>query len=101
MISCLHQGSFGPQHVSKELGLTPGSLHRRLKAEGTSFLRLLDDTRRCLAHRYLLESSLKLTDIAARVGYSELSAFSRASRRWFGTSPRSFRRRSPNLEAAA
>ena len=36
-----------------------------------------------------------------RVGYSELSAFSRASRRWFGTSPRSFRRRSPNLEAAA
>ena len=101
MIRCLHQGSFGPQHVSKELGLTPGSLHRRLKAEGTSFLRLLDDTRRCLAHRYLLESSLKLTDIAARVGYSELSAFSRASRRWFGTSPRSFRRRSPNLEAAA
>jgi AraC-like DNA-binding protein len=101
MIRCLHQGSFGPQHVAKELGLTPGSLHRRLKAEGTSFLRLLDDTRRCLAHRYLLESSLKLTDIAARVGYSELSAFSRASRRWFGTSPRSFRRRSPNLEAAA
>jgi len=39
-----------------------------------------------------VESSLKLTDIAARVGYSELSAFSRAARRWFGTSPRSFRR---------
>ena len=101
MIRCLHQGSFGPQHVSKELGLTPGSLHRRLKAEGTSFLRLLDDTRRCLAHRYLLESSLKLTDIAARVGYSELSAFSRASRRWFGVSARSFRRNSPNLDDAA
>ncbi|MGA7374511.1 MAG: helix-turn-helix domain-containing protein [Methyloceanibacter sp.] len=32
-----------------------------------------------------------LTHIAARVGYSELSAFSRAARRWFGTSPRSFR----------
>lgn len=101
MMRCLHQGSFGPKHVAKELGLTPSSLHRRLKAEGTSFLRLLDDTRRCLTHRYLLESSLKLTDIAARVGYSELSAFSRAARRWFGTSPRSFRRRSPNLGAAA
>jgi AraC-like DNA-binding protein len=101
MMRCLHQGSFGPNHVAKELGLAPSSLHRRLKAEGTSFLRLLDDTRRCLTHRYLLESSLKLTDIAARVGYSELSAFSRAARRWFGTSPRSFRRRSPNLDAAA
>ena len=48
-----------------------------------------------------MESSLKLTEIAARVGYSELSAFSRASRRWFGTSPRSFRRRSPSLDDAA
>ena len=87
MIRCLQRGSFGPKHVAQELGLTPSSLHRRLKAEGTSFHRLLDDTRRCLTHRYLLESSLKLTDIAALVGYSELSAFSRAARRWFGTSP--------------
>jgi AraC-like DNA-binding protein len=101
MTCCLQQGSFGPKHVAKELGLTPSNLHRRLKAEGTSFLHVLDDTRRCLAHRYLMESSLKLTDIAARVGYSELSAFSRAARRWFGTSPRSFRRKSPNLDEAA
>jgi len=101
MIRCLQQGSFGPKHIAKELNLTPSGLHRRLKAEGTSFQRLLDDTRRCLTRRYLLESSLKLTDIAARVGYSELSALSRAARRWFGTSPRSFRRRQPNLDAAA
>jgi AraC-like DNA-binding protein len=101
IMRCLHQSSFSPNHVAKELGLTPSSLQRQLKAEGTSFLRLLDDTRRCLTYRYLVESSLKLTEIAARVGYSELSAFSRASRRWFGTSPRSFRRRSPSLDDAA
>jgi AraC-like DNA-binding protein len=101
MTHCLQQGTFGPKHVAKEVGLTPSSLHRRLKAEGTSFLRLLDDTRRCLTHRYLMESSLKLTDIAARVGYSELSAFSRAARRWFGTSPRSFRRKAPSIDDAA
>jgi len=101
MIRSLQHGSFGPKCVANELGLTPNGLHRRLKAEGTNFQRLLDDTRRCLTHRYLLETSLKLTDIAARVGYSELSAFSRAARRWFGTSPRSFRRRPPNLDAAA
>jgi AraC-like DNA-binding protein len=101
MIRCLQQGSYGPKCVAKELGLTPSSLHRRLKAENTSFQRLLDDTRRCLTQRYLKETSLKLTDIASRVGYSELSAFSRAARRWFGTSPRSFRRRPPNLDEAA
>jgi len=100
MTRCLQQGGFSPKHVAKELGITPSSLHRRLKTEGTSFLRFLDDTRRCLTHRYLMESSLKLTDIAARVGYSELSAFSRAARRWFGTSPRSFRRKTPNLNEA-
>jgi AraC-like DNA-binding protein len=100
MTRCLHQGAFGPKHVAAELGISSTALHRRLKDQNISFLRLLDDTRRCLAQRYLLESSLRLTDIAARVGYSELSAFSRAARRWFGTSPRSFRK-SPSLEAAA
>jgi AraC-like DNA-binding protein len=101
MTRCLQQGDHGPKWVAKELGLTPGVLHRRLKGENTSFQRLLDDTRRCLTRRYLTETSLKLSDIATKVGYSELSAFSRAARRWFGTSPRSFRRRAPNLDAAA
>jgi AraC-like DNA-binding protein len=101
MTRCLQHGHFAPKHVADELGVTPSSLQRSLKAEGTSFLRLLDDTRRSLTHRYLMESSLKLTDIAARVGYSELSAFSRAARRWFGTSPRSMRRRSPTSGPSA
>ena len=101
MTHCLQQGDHGPKRVAAELGMTAHRLHRRLKAQRTSYQRLLDDTRRCLTERYLVETSLKLTDTAARVGYSELSAFSRAARRWFGTSPRTFRRRSPNLDAAA
>jgi AraC-like DNA-binding protein len=72
---------------------------QKVGQEGTT--RLLDDTRRSLTRRYLMETSLKLTEIAGLVGYSELSAFSRAARRWFGTSPRNFRRQAPNLDAAA
>jgi AraC-like DNA-binding protein len=101
MIACLEQGSYGPDDIAAALGIGPRILHRRLKAEGSSFQRLLDDTRRCLTHRYLVETSLKLTDIAAKVGYSELSAFSRAARRWFGMSPRTLRRRPSNLDEAA
>jgi AraC-like DNA-binding protein len=101
IIRCLERGQANPRSVAEEIGVSAGSLDRRLKAQGTPFQRLLDDTRRCLAHRYLFESSLKLTDIAARVGYSELSAFSRAARRWFGASPRSFRRRAPSVDRAA
>ncbi len=97
----LERGAPNPRAVAAEAGISVSALNRRLKAEGTSFHRLLDDTRRCLAQRYLFESSLKLTDIAARVGYSELSAFSRAARRWFGASPSAFRRAAPNLDAAA
>jgi AraC-like DNA-binding protein len=84
---CLPQGSFRPANVARELGIAPALLYRRLKENHTSFQRLLDDARRSLAKRYLLETSLKLTEIAGLVGYSELSAFSRAARRWFGTSP--------------
>lgn len=98
---CLERGVTSPRSVAVEAGMSVSALNRRLKAEGTSFQRLLDDTRRCIAPRYLFESSLKLTDIAARVGYSELSAFSRAARRWFGASPRAFRRRTPSLDATA
>jgi len=101
MTRCLQQGSFGPNSVAKEIGVAPAQLHRRLKADQTSFQRLLDDTRRSLTRRYLMETSLKLTEIAALVGYSELSAFSRAARRWFGTSPRNVRRQAPNLDVAA
>lgn len=98
---CLERGNVGPKSVAEELGISMGSLHRRLKTEGSSFQRLFDDTRRRVAHRYLFESSLPLTDIAARLGYSELSAFSRAVRRWFGAPARTIRRRAANLDEAA
>jgi len=101
MLRCLQRGTMSPKRVADELGVAPGSLHRLLKSQGTTFQRLFDDTRRRLAHRYLFESSLTLTDIAQRVGYSELSAFSRAARRWFGASPRSIRRNLTNFGEAA
>jgi AraC-like DNA-binding protein len=97
LVRCLPNGNVSPRLVAAELALTPSALHRLLKERGTSFQRLFDDTRRCLAERYLFESSLPLGEIATRVGYSELSAFSRAARRWFGCSPREFRRSPPRI----
>lgn len=101
ILRCLQRGNIGPKRVAGELGITPGRLHRLLKAKGMSFQLLFDDTRRRLAHRYLFESSLTLTDIAQHVGYSELSAFSRAARRWFGSSPRSIRKNRTSFGQAA
>jgi len=67
------------------------TLHRRLAVEGTSFQRLLDDTRRELARHYLGQREVSLADIAYLLGFTDQSSFFRAARRWFGSSPRDYR----------
>jgi len=67
------------------------TLQRRLADYGFSFSDLVDLVRRELAERYIRQSSVPIADIADILGYSELSALSRAFRRWFGLSPLRFR----------
>ena len=50
-----------------------------------------DEVRRNLAYRYLARADLTLSDIAGRLGYSELAVLSRCCQRWFGSSPRQLR----------
>ncbi len=40
---------------------------------------------------YLEQRQLPLTEVALLLGYSELSAFTRAFNRWSGVSPRTYR----------
>jgi AraC-like DNA-binding protein len=78
--------------VAARLGITPRSLQRRLRAEGSSFLDLLDELRRELSQRYLAEAELSLAEVAFALGFAEQSAFQRAFRRWMGTTPAEWRR---------
>jgi AraC-like DNA-binding protein len=78
--------------VAARLGTTPRSLQRRLRAEGSSFLDLLDELRRELSQRYLAEAELSLAEVAFALGFAEQSAFQRAFRRWMGTTPAEWRR---------
>jgi AraC-like DNA-binding protein len=52
---------------------------------------VVEQLRRELALVYVKDASLPLSEIAFLLGYSELSAFSRAFSRWTGQSPRSWR----------
>lgn len=79
------------EQIADYMDINPRTLQRYLAEEGTSFQVLLDETRQTMAQRYLGDSTLSLTQLAAMLGYSELSAFSRAFQRWFGTSPRAWR----------
>jgi AraC-like DNA-binding protein len=67
------------------------TLQRRLEVEGTSFQRLVDDTRRELAQQYLGQTDVSLADATYLLGFGDQSSFFRACKRWFGTSPRRYR----------
>ncbi|MGQ0455437.1 MAG: AraC family transcriptional regulator ligand-binding domain-containing protein [Hyphomicrobium sp.] len=77
--------------VALQLGMGQRSVQRRLAGEGTTFETVVGETRKSVAERMLRDTNLSLTDIAFMLGFSELSAFIRASNRWFGMTPREFR----------
>ncbi len=77
--------------IARRVGMSARTLQRRLAESGNSFKDLLDDVRSDLAREYLSRSSADLTEISFLLGYSELSAFDRAFRRWTGMAPRDYR----------
>ena len=79
--------------IANQLGLSRQSLFRKLKAEGVTFEEVLDGLRHTLALRYLTGEGLSVKETAFRLGFSEPASFSRAFKRWTGTSPVAVRRK--------
>ncbi len=63
------------------------TLKRWFRENGTTFRELLAHSRRTRADRLLRSPGHSLTDIAVRLGFSDLSSFSQAYKRWTGTTP--------------
>lgn len=72
-------------HMSRQ------TLYRRLKKEGISFHDLVEQVRKSKALRYVAGNQYSLGEIAFLLGFSELSAFSRAFKRWTGIAPAQYR----------
>ena len=81
------------EDAARALGLSPRTLHRRLHDEGSSFRAVKDALRREIALVELEKTRRSIADIAARLGYSEPSAFFRAFHGWTGEAPSTYRRR--------
>ena len=77
--------------VAASLFMTKRTLQRRLADEGVLYNEYADESRRKLAVQYVKNTKMPLTEAAFLLGYSHISAFSRAFRRWTGESPNEFR----------
>lgn len=78
--------------IAQRMGLTPRTLQRRLKEEGTNFQVVFDDLRLKTAQEELLERDTDIETLAAMLGYSEPANFYRAFKAWTGLPPGEFRR---------
>ncbi|MEO9223151.1 MAG: AraC family transcriptional regulator [Mycobacteriaceae bacterium] len=76
--------------AANRLSFSPATLRRYLAAESTSYTAVCDALRRDLAMAGLTDGRESLSELAARLGFSETSALHRAFRRWTGHSPRSY-----------
>ncbi|MDR6570370.1 AraC-type DNA-binding protein [Chitinophaga ginsengisegetis] len=73
--------------MAANFNLSPRSLQRKLKEEGVKYQDIADAVRHSLAVYYISSGNYPLKDISWMLGYNELSAFTRAFKRWTGSSP--------------
>ena len=99
LAAVLRNGEPSAAHVASRLKMSVRTLNRALAAENTSYRHLLDQLRRELAVRHLADERLSVTEVAFLLGFSELSAFHRAFRRWTGHTPSVFRAQSRRISS--
>jgi AraC-like DNA-binding protein len=88
LVPILHTGDIGIDALAEKLGVSRWTLARKLKAEGTTFEKVLDALRHTMALHYLRGRKVSVNETAYLVGFSDPAAFSRAFKRWTGASPR-------------
>ena len=91
LIGLLSAGECGRAQIAARMHMSPSTLQVKLARQGTSFLEVLDSTRRELALGYIGQSRLSITGMAFMLGFSDVSNFNRAFRRWTGMSPSEYR----------
>jgi AraC-like DNA-binding protein len=99
MIEELPSGTPSEEAVAKAVSMSTRSLQRRLADEGTSFTALLAVVRKELAEQYVENPKIPVTEISYMLGFSDVSSFSRAFKRWTGRSPAASRQPSARAHA--
>ncbi|NCF72541.1 MAG: helix-turn-helix domain-containing protein [Gammaproteobacteria bacterium] len=86
-------GEANADAACRALKLSRRTLQRRLKAEKTSFQKVLQEVRAVLAVNYLSDERLKSLEIAMLLGYSNISTFTTAFKSWYDMPPATYRQK--------
>ena len=87
------RGEANADAACRALKLSRRTLQRRLKAEKTSFQKVLQEVREVLAINYLSDERLKSLEIAMLLGYSNISTFTTAFKSWYDMPPAEYRQK--------
>ena len=77
--------------MADALHMSVRSLQRKLQQQGTSYKKLLEQTRRELAQTYVKDKRRSFSEITCLLGFSEQSNFTRAFKRWEEVAPGEYR----------
>lgn len=86
-------GEANADAACRAMRLSRRTLQRRLRAEKTSFQKVLNEARAVLAVNYLSDERLKSFDVAMLLGYSNISSFTTAFKSWYDMPPTEYRQK--------
>jgi AraC-like DNA-binding protein len=92
IIDAMPSGAPSELDAAKALFLSVRTLQRNLSEIASSYKMVLNEVRRDLAEQYILDQTVPVTEISYLLGFSDVSSFSRAFKRWTGQSPLDYRR---------
>ena len=83
----LKSGMPSIEEVARKMNVSERTLQLKLKAENTSFREISDEVRKDIAIHHLRKGILNISEIAYLLGFSEVSSFSSAFKKWTGAAP--------------
>jgi AraC-like DNA-binding protein len=87
----LKGGAPTAESLARSMRMSVRSLHRGLRSEGRTFREILEQLRHETAVALLTDDRASIAEVGFLLGFSELSSFYRAFRRWTGKTPAEFR----------
>jgi AraC-like DNA-binding protein len=85
------KGRWDMEATARALGMSARSLRRRLREEGVSYNDVVERALATLSTRLLVDERRTIQDVAYAMRFSDPSAFSRAFKRWTGSTPNQYR----------